>query len=77
MLGAEGAELLKGLGAGVTRGTGWAGSSFWRFQRTGKDALGKRGAADKPAKRGRKCAGQPAREGSFNVACSDTRDALV
>ena len=54
VLGADGAELLKGLGGGVTRGTGWAGSSFWRFQRSGRDAPAKHGAADKPAKRGRK-----------------------
>ncbi|GBF88554.1 condensin complex subunit 2 [Raphidocelis subcapitata] len=56
VLGADGAELLKGLGGGVTRGTGWAGSSFWRFQRGGRDAPAKHGAADKPAKRGRKAA---------------------
>jgi hypothetical protein len=55
MIGVESLSSLLGFGAGqgVTHGTGWAGSSYWRFQKAGgkPDAPARRGDKDKPAKR--------------------------
>jgi hypothetical protein len=57
IFGSEGLPLLQSLAssAGVTRGAGWAGSSYWRYTKAApRDAPAKRGAEDKPAKRARK-----------------------
>ncbi|KAI8477446.1 MAG: condensin complex subunit 2-domain-containing protein [Monoraphidium minutum] len=63
VLGEDSLQLLLGAGAGggVTRGTGWAGSSYWRFSRApggGRPAgaAGKAAEGGAKARRGRRAA---------------------